>query len=64
METHTTELLAKKLGILPQSIRSRVCKTGSYFGITPQKLANGRLLWPANSLDLLKGNNSAGGSHD
>lgn len=34
-------------GVKGQSVRVRVCRTGSYFGIVPKKLANGRLLWPA-----------------
>lgn len=30
-----------------QSVRARLCRTGSYFGVRPVKLANGRLAWPA-----------------
>lgn len=30
-----------------QTVRARLCRTGSYFGIRPLKLANGRLAWPA-----------------
>lgn len=30
-----------------QSVRARYCRTGSYFGIRPLKLANGRLAFPA-----------------
>ena len=30
-----------------QSVRSRLCTTGSYFGVVPRKLANGRLAFPA-----------------
>ncbi|QKS27746.1 MAG: hypothetical protein FAZ92_00246 [Accumulibacter sp.] len=30
-----------------QSVRSRICRTGSYFGVVPRKLANGRLAFPA-----------------
>ncbi len=29
------------------SVRSRVSRTGSYFGVRPMKLANGRVAWPA-----------------
>lgn len=29
-----------------QTVRARFCRTGSYFGIVPKKLANGRLAWP------------------
>lgn len=30
-----------------QSVRARICRTGSYFGVVPKKLANGRLAFPA-----------------
>ena len=30
-----------------QSVRARLCRTGSYFGVVPKKLANGRLAFPA-----------------
>jgi hypothetical protein len=30
-----------------QSVRARLCRTGSYFGVVPLKLANGRLVFPA-----------------
>lgn len=30
-----------------QSVRARLCRTGSYFGVRPLKLASGRLVWPA-----------------
>ncbi len=30
-----------------QSVRARLCRTGSYFGVVPVKLANGRLAFPA-----------------
>ncbi|MEF8734814.1 MAG: hypothetical protein V5B40_23770 [Candidatus Accumulibacter meliphilus] len=30
-----------------QTVRARLCRTGSYFGVVPLKLANGRLAWPA-----------------
>ena len=51
--TQPTEQLATALGIKASSIRTRLCKTGSYFGLKPRKLPNGRLLWPANALDQL-----------
>ena len=52
----TTEQLAAPLCVKPQSIRVRLCQTGSYFGIKPIKLPNGRLLWPADAVEkLLKG---------
>lgn len=48
-----TEALATEIGVKPSSIRTRLCKIGHYFGLRPRKLANGRLLWPSNSVDLL-----------
>lgn len=33
--------------VVAQSVRARLCRTGSYFGVRPLKLANGRLVWPA-----------------
>lgn len=49
----TTERLAEGLGIKPGSIRSRYCRTGSYFGVRPLKLPNGRLLWPGDAREQL-----------
>lgn len=49
----STEELASGINILPQSIRKRLCQTGSYFGLRPLKLPNGRLLWPADSIAQL-----------
>lgn len=33
--------------VAAQSVRARLCRTGSYFGVRPVKLANGRLAFPA-----------------
>ena len=32
--------------VKPESVRSRICLTGSYFGIRPKTLANGRKAFP------------------
>jgi hypothetical protein len=53
MTHQTTETLAQLLGIRPASIRTRYCKTGHYFGLRPVKLPNGRLLWPATTVEQL-----------
>lgn len=50
-----TAQYAKELGIQPESLRKAVARTGSYFGVTPTKQANGRLIWPASELPRLKG---------
>ncbi len=49
----STEALAIALSCSPGTIRKRHSTTGSYFGVRPSKLPNRRLLWPANSVDLL-----------
>lgn len=43
---YDTAAFAAANGVMPQSVRARVCRFGSYFGIIPKKLANGRLMWP------------------
>ncbi len=49
--TQKFELSAEQFAALnqvkAQTVRARLCRTGSYFGIRPLKLANGRLAWPA-----------------
>ncbi len=58
METQTRALttpeLANRVGITPESLRVHLCRRGSYFGLVPDRLPNGRLLWPADSLERLK----------
>lgn len=51
----TTHQLAKALVMKAQSIRKRHSQTGSYFGIRPFKLPNGRLRWPEDTVSKLKG---------
>lgn len=51
----TTEQLAAGIGLKPQSIRKRFCETGAYYCLRPVKLPNGRLLWPADSIEQLSG---------
>ena len=41
----TTEQFAELLHGKPSTIRTRLCKTGSFYGIRPIKLPSGRLLW-------------------
>lgn len=33
-------------GVKGETVRTRYCKTGSYFGAVPIRGPNGRLLWP------------------
>ena len=50
---NTTENLAQKLGLHPQTLRAALCRNGHYFGLRPIKLPNGRLLWPDDSFEKL-----------
>jgi hypothetical protein len=50
----TTEALAADLGIKAQSLRAAVSRDGSYFGVRPDKLPNGRLDWPDDAKARLK----------
>lgn len=43
----TTEQLALASCCKANTVRTRLCKTGSFYGIKPVKLPSGRLLWPA-----------------
>lgn len=51
----TTYQLAQALGIQAESLRKAIVRKGNYFGITPTRLPNGRLLWPDDSVARLKG---------
>jgi hypothetical protein len=50
----STDDFAALNGIKGQSVRVRVCRTGSYFGVVPKKLANGRLLWTSVQVERQK----------
>lgn len=45
----STEEFARAVNVKPTSVRVRLSQTGSFHGIRPQKLATGRLLWPADA---------------
>lgn len=46
----TTEQFAEVIHGKPSTIRTRLCKDGSFYGIRPIKLPSGRLLWPADAV--------------
>ena len=52
-QNFTTEQFAKTIQGKPSTIRTRLCKTGSFYGIKPIKLPSGRLLWPADAVQAL-----------
>jgi len=37
----------------PQTLRAAYCLRGHYYGVVPEKLPDGSLLWPANFLEQL-----------
>lgn len=45
--TLSCEEFARLNQIKPQSVRARLCRFGSYYGIKPKKLVNGRLAFPS-----------------
>jgi len=49
----TTEQFAEAMQGKPSTIRTRLCKTGSFYGIKPIKLPSGRLLWPVDAVQAL-----------
>jgi hypothetical protein len=51
----STEQLAALLHLQARSIRKRFNQTGSYYGLRPTKLPNRFLIWPANSIERLRG---------
>jgi hypothetical protein len=57
----STNQLAAALGLQAQTLRAAVYREGHYYGLRPRRMPNGRLLWPANSLELLTKPRCAGG---
>ncbi len=45
----STEEIADLFHVRPTSVREHLSRKGSYFGIIPNRLPNGRLDWPADS---------------
>lgn len=50
---YTTNVAAAAFGVVPHTLRVSICLRGDYLGIRPVKLANGRLLWPADQVDAV-----------
>jgi len=49
----STEELAERLGIKPQTLRAALCRNGEYYGIRPFKSKNRFLRWPAAAVEAL-----------
>lgn len=43
----TTPEFAKLNGVRPNTVRQHLCNRGSYYGVKPEKRANGFNYWPA-----------------
>ncbi|MBN8283755.1 DNA-binding protein [Zoogloea sp.] len=54
-----TSTFAKSIGYQSASIRTAVWRNGHFNGIKPIKLPNGRLLWPADSVERLTSGSSS-----
>jgi len=49
----TTDELAGKVRVVPQTIRAGLCRNGHYLGLKPLKLSTGKLLWDADAIERL-----------
>lgn len=49
----TTEEVAAQFNCQPQTPRASYCRKGHWLGLTPIKLPNGRLAWPADAVEHL-----------
>ena len=55
IEYGSTEQFASIHFVKPETVRRAYCLNGNYFGISPSKRPNGRLVWPlVESVDDLK----------
>lgn len=50
---YSTEQVAQILCHAPQSLRAALCRSGSFMGMRPVKLPNGRLLWDSAAVHKL-----------
>lgn len=53
LRTYSTEEAAAVLKVKPNTLRSAICRDGSYFGVHPQRSRNRFLVWPAEQIDAL-----------
>jgi len=53
MDAVTTEKFSEMVGVKSASIRAQYCVSGSYFGVFPRKLPNGRLMWDLKAIQEL-----------
>jgi hypothetical protein len=51
--TLTTEQVAEIARVKPRTIMLAYWRKGHYYGLSPRKLPNGRLLWPSDARERL-----------
>ena len=51
--TSSTSEFGFIVGVVDQTIRASVCRTGNYLGLFPTKLPNGRLRWDTEDIQRL-----------
>lgn len=49
-----TKRLSDEFHVKGESIVRHVCTRGSYFGVKPNKLPNGRLDWPDDAIERVR----------
>lgn len=49
----STSEFASECKVQPNTIRASLCANGHYLGIRPQKMPNGRLMWPVDEVQQL-----------
>lgn len=52
---YTTEEVANFARVKPPSVRRGLCIKGHFWGVTPWKAPNGRLMWPRAEMDRVLG---------
>lgn len=53
VRTYSTATAASILQVVPHTLRVAHSMRGGFYGITPIKAPNGRLLWPADAVDAM-----------
>ncbi len=49
----STNRLAQRLGLQADTLRVALCRNGSYYGVKPLKMPNGRLVWPHDTVEQI-----------
>jgi hypothetical protein len=57
---YNTRQFARLMLVAPEAIRNQLYRHGSYYGIIPKRLVNGRLAWPNKGYFWDERNNQVG----